>query len=141
MEENQYLEKIKELKDKLPSIIDDFIKYYIFSHKNPDYTEYQQMFENIKNNLNGVNSELSNISNDVNKKTIIINKKMIDYNKIIEKLKKKNDELKEKLGTIEEKNNSSHQMMEDYKILYENSYLQNFSILFSIFFIIMQIRK
>ena len=43
-----FLSKINTLKEKLPSILDDFKKYYIFYNKNPEYTEYQQMFENIK---------------------------------------------------------------------------------------------
>jgi tRNA A37 methylthiotransferase MiaB len=41
-----FLSQINTLKEKLPSILDDFKKYYVFYNKNPEYSEYQQMFEN-----------------------------------------------------------------------------------------------
>ena len=50
-----FLSQINTLKEKLPSILDDFKKYYVFYNKNPEYNEYQQMFENIKSNLQNMN--------------------------------------------------------------------------------------
>ena len=64
-----FLSQINTLKEKLPSVLDDFKKYYVFYNKNPEYSEYQQMFENIKGNLQNINSELFMISNNIEKDT------------------------------------------------------------------------
>ena len=90
------LEKPKKIKNnleilqsQLPSILDDFQKYYVFFNKNPEYSEYQQIFQNIKSNLNNINSKLFKISNDVEIHTDKINKKLFVMNILIEKEKKK----------------------------------------------------
>ena len=62
-----FLSQINTLKEKLPAILDDFKKYYIFYNKNPEYSEYQQMFESIKGNLQGINSELFMTKNNIEK--------------------------------------------------------------------------
>jgi hypothetical protein len=53
-----FISKLHALHEQLPHILEDFIKYYIFYNKNPDYPEYSQMFANIKGNLNTINSNL-----------------------------------------------------------------------------------
>ena len=60
-----FLSQINTLKEKLPSILDDFKKYYVFYNKNPEYNEYQQIFENIKGNLQNINSELFITTNNI----------------------------------------------------------------------------
>ena len=46
-----FKEKLKTLNQQLPAILDDFKKYYVFFNKNPEYPEYQNLFENIKANI------------------------------------------------------------------------------------------
>ena len=57
-ESSIFKEKLETLNNQLPAILDDFKKYYVFYNKNPEYSEYQQMFENIKSNLTKINSDL-----------------------------------------------------------------------------------
>ena len=71
-----FLSQINTLKEKLPSILEDIVKYYIFYNKNPEYNEYQQMFENIKSNLQSINSELFMTSNNIEKDTENINDRL-----------------------------------------------------------------
>ena len=80
-----FLSQINTLKEKLPSILDDFKKYYVLYNKNPEYNEYQQMFENIKGNLQNVNSELFMISNNIEKDTESINDRLHKINVLIAK--------------------------------------------------------
>ena len=75
-----FLSQINTLKEKLPSILEDFVKYYIFYNKNPEYNEYQQMFDNIKGNLQNINSELFMTSNNVDKSTETINDRLQKIN-------------------------------------------------------------
>jgi Ca2+-binding EF-hand superfamily protein len=83
-----FLNNINVLKEQLPSILDDFKKYYVFYNKNPENNEYQQMFENIKTNLNSINSQLFMIKNNVQIETDKLNKNMINLNNLIQNDKK-----------------------------------------------------
>jgi hypothetical protein len=123
-----FLSQINTLKEKLPSILEDFIKYYIFYNKNPEYNEYQQMFENIKGNLQNINSELFMISNNIDKNTETINDRLQKINILIRKEKIKNKQLKRKLGIVEKKYNGSDELISNYKEMYNLDYLTNFAL-------------
>ena len=69
--------KLNTLKQQLPAILDDFDKYYVFYNMNPSNNEYKQMFDNIKNNLNSINSQSFVISNDVDKAINDVNIKLL----------------------------------------------------------------
>jgi galactitol-specific phosphotransferase system IIB component len=127
-----FLSKINTLKEKLPSILDDFKKYYIFYNKNPEYTEYQQMFENIKSNLQSINSDLFMTSNNIEKDTESINDRLQKINILIRKEKMKNQQLKKRLGIVEKKYNGSDELISDYKEIYNLDYLNNFALLFGV---------
>ena len=127
-----FLSQINTLKEKLPAILDDFKKYYIFYNKNPEYNEYQQMFESIKGNLQGINSELFMTTNNIEKGTEDINSKLQIINKLITKEKIKNSKLKRQLGIVEKKYNGSDELISDYKEMYNLDYLNNFALIVGI---------
>ena len=127
-----FLNKLNILKQQLPSILDDFKKYYIFYNKNPENSEYQQMFENIKNNLNNINSQLFMVKNNVQSKTDKVNKNMVQLNKLIQQDKKINADVKKKLRAIYEQNYSAFELISDYNKMYEIEYLRNWALLLSI---------
>ena len=66
--------KVQTLKDKIQPILDDFQKYFVFNKLNPEYTEYQQIFANIKSNISSISSELFMLINGIESKTDEINK-------------------------------------------------------------------
>jgi hypothetical protein len=127
-----FLSKINTLKEKLPSILDDFKKYYVFYNKNPEYSEYQQMFENIKANLQNINSELFMTTNNIEKDTENINDRLQKINALIAKEKMKNRQLKKRLGIVEKKYNGSDELISDYKEIYNLDYLTNFALFYGI---------
>jgi hypothetical protein len=127
-----FLSQINTLKEKLPAILDDFKKYYIFYNKNPEYNEYQQIFESIKGNLQNINSELFMTTNNIEKGTEDINSKLQIINKLITKEKIKNRKLKRQLGIVEKKYNGSDELISDYKEMYNLDYLNNFALFMGI---------
>ena len=127
-----FLSQINTLKEKLPPILDDFMKYYIFYNKNPEYNEYQQIFENIKGNLQKINSELFMTTNNIEKGVEIINDRLQKIDALIEKEKIKNQKLKRKLGIIEKKYNGSDELISDYKEIYNLDYLRNFALFYGV---------
>lgn len=129
---HKIMQQLETMQDQLPSILDDFKKYYVFYNKTPDYPEYQQSFENIKNNLNKSNSKLFTLSNEVDSGIDKINQKLFELNELIKKEKERNLELKRKLGMVEQKGDSSDELIHDYKTMYNMAYIRNWSTLASI---------
>jgi hypothetical protein len=127
-----FLSQINTLKEKLPAILDDFKKIFIFYNKTPESSEYQQMFENIKHNLQKVNSELFMTTNNIEKDTEYINKKLHKLDVLIKQEKIKNKKFKKKLGIIEKEYNGSDELIDDYKEIYNLYYLTNFALFIGI---------
>jgi hypothetical protein len=127
----QYIEKINLLKDNSVFILDEFKKLYVINKMHPENEEYQYQYENIVSNINTILSNLFTTSNDIQFNINVLNKKLEQLNNSIEKERKHNIELKKKLGIIKHKNNSSAEMIKDYKNIYNQYYLQNWSIVLS----------
>lgn len=140
-EASSFSETLETLQSQLPAVLEDFKKYYVFYNKNPDYPEYQQLFENIKSNLTSINSDLFTLSNDVQVNIDDINTGLITLNNQIEKEKKTNRQLKIDLGIVEYKNNAASEMIYDYKQMYESGYLRNWGLFLSIFVVGFSISK
>jgi tetrahydromethanopterin S-methyltransferase subunit G len=130
----EYLENnIKTLEEKLPAILDDFKKYYIFYNKTPTYNEYQTIFENLKSNLDSINSELFDISTKVENSSQFISDQLMKMNILIEKEKSKNTTLKSNTHDLNNKYHGSKEMINEYKQIYNNKYLRNISLFVGIF--------
>lgn len=129
---NKFTENLEKLKSQLPVVLDEFKKYYVFFNKNPEYQEYQNMFQNIKSNLNNINSELFSLSNEVQSNTDKINQKLFAIDILIKKERERNRELKRKLGIVEHKNNAASEMISDYQNMYDSGYLRNWALFLGI---------
>jgi len=136
-----FKEKLASLNSQLPAVLDDFKKYYVFYNKNPEYDEYRQMFENMKNNLTKINSDLFVLSNNVESSTDDMNEKLIKLDILIRQEKERNSELKRKLGIVEHKNSASTEMISNYQEMYDNGYLRNWGLLLSILVGILTIKN
>jgi hypothetical protein len=120
-----YTTQIQTLRQQVPAVLDDFKKYYVFYHKNPEYNEYQQMFENIKSNMQTINANIFTTTNDVESNTENINKKLFALNVLIRDAKRKNTALKRRLGRVESASDGSDEMVSNYKELYNLEYVKN----------------
>jgi hypothetical protein len=129
---DKYKEELNVLNGKFYSILDDFKKYYIFFNKNPEVDEYQQMFSNIKDNIESINSKLFTINTNLQQTIDDINIKIQQINVEIQKEKTKNTELKNNVGIINNKRTSSGILIDNYKELYNNTYYFNITIVFGI---------
>ena len=138
---SEFTQKLETLQSQLPAILSDFQKYFVFFNKNPEYPEYGQMFQNIKGNLNNINSQLFTLSNDIQVNTDKINEKLIALDILIRKEKEKNRELKAKLGIIEHKNSAASELIFDYKEIYESGYTRNWALFLSIVIVGLTISK
>lgn len=119
------------MKQQLPSILDDFKSYFVLYNKTPNYPEYENMFNNIKRNLNNLSASLFIVSNNVEADIDNINKTFKELDVLIAKERRKNRELKRKLGIIESEVISSKEMIDDYNEMYDDDYLRNWGLFLS----------
>ena len=126
-----FTQRIETLKDQLPSILDDFNKYFVLYNVDPSYPEFGTMFNNIKQNLNSLSGSLFMVSNDVDANTDELNKTFKKLDILITKERRKNRELRRKLGIIEEQNNSSKELIDNYNEMYNTDYLRNWGLFLS----------
>jgi hypothetical protein len=138
---NEFRNKIHVLTEQLPAVLDDFVKYYIFYNKNPEYEEYRRMYANVKNNLTQIGSEAFGLSNDVQYNTDNLNQKMDCLNIAINREKELNRKLKKRLGIIEDKSNASSELITDYDQIYQLNYLRNFGLFVSIIVVFVVIKN
>ena len=136
-----FLSELDTIQRQLGPILDDFNKYFVFYHMNPQISENQQMYENIKNNIQEIYTKLLRISTDVDKNINQINNDYQELNKLIETLKERNTLLKQKLGIVEDTYDGSDTMISNYKDLYNLQYLKNFSLGLGLVFSLVLITK
>ena len=125
-------EDLTTLKEQLPSILDDYEKYYVFYNRNPEYEEYKRMFDNINSNIESSKSKLNIIANETDKNTEILNKMLNELDKHIQIEKKNNNIFKRKLGIVESTNSGSNEMISNYKDMYKIEYNTNWGLFISI---------
>jgi hypothetical protein len=130
----QFTDKLDVLQQKIVPILEDFQKYYVFYNKNPEYPDYQSMFDKIKGQITQVCSDLFTLENNVDINIDKINKALVELNVLIKEEKKKNRELKVKLGIAETENNAASELIDNYKEMYEEGYLRNWGLGISILF-------
>jgi hypothetical protein len=133
-EPKKIIEKVVTLQQQMPHILDDFKKYFVLYNKDPNYPEYQNMFENVKSNLTTLSSSLFMASNEVESNTDKISDVFNRLDVLIKKEKKTNIKLKRSLGIVEQKANSTDEMIDNYSEVYDIEYLRNLGVFISIFF-------
>ena len=126
-----FTERVQTLQKQLPPILDDFNKYFVLYNKTPNYPEYENMFNNIKQNLNSLGASLFMVSNDVDANIDNINKAFKELDILINRERKRNRELKRKLGIVESEINSSNEMISDFNEMYDTDYLRNWGLFLS----------
>ena len=120
-----YLNQIQIIQEKLPSLLDDFKKYYVFYSKNPTFNEYQSIFDNLQLNLKDIENQLIKISNSTDIHIFEVANKLLEINKLIEKEKSLNKKLKSEESQNSNKYNGSKELISNYKEIYNRQYLMN----------------
>jgi hypothetical protein len=123
---NDYQEKINALNDQLDPLLQDYNKYYVFSKKNPEYSEYQIIFSNKESQIKQLFNNLLNTTQNVSSNMEDINKKIIWVNAELIKERRKNKEMQRHLKQSLDKKNGSITLIDDYKENYRRYFFQNY---------------
>lgn len=125
----EFTQILSTFQERLPSMMDDFQKYYVFFNKNPEFTEYQQSFDNIKNNLQTLFTELFSTNQRLEVTNQRVNAGLNDIAEKIEREKRKNRRLQRILDRIEGKHGTADERLNDFEDLYNFYYMRNFALL------------
>jgi len=131
MKTDQFKEKINQLDSGINLLLEEFKKLYVITKMNPNNEEYQTQYQNIINSLASILSKLFFISNDVQVNIDNINKKLFEFDALIKKERENNRELKIKIGIVENKTYAASEMISDYRDIYDERYLRNWSLFLS----------
>jgi len=127
----EYTNKLNELNGMVDLLLDEFKENYIIAKMNPDYEDIQEIYEITVSKINKMQATLFSMSNDIQTNINDINEKMLEFNNLIRYEKEKGKSMRKKLGIVEDKNNSSLEMISDYREIYNIKYLRNWGLFLS----------
>ena len=126
--------------EQLLPMLDDFKKYYVFYHKNPEYDEYRQHYENIKNNLDKFDRQIDKSISDTIVATDSLNTQLAEVNIKIQRERARNTVILRRLHMAENQSNGSDEMIHDYTSIYDAKYTRNWGLIIgAVIFIISSI--
>ena len=124
----EYINKLDELNGGMTVLLDELKKLYIITLTEPDNKEVRAKYQATISNINLTQSKILSLSNDLQNNMDDINKEVSRLDRLIKIEKDRNKKLKTKLGMIDNKNNSSLEMISDYKEIYNIQYLRNWAL-------------
>jgi len=129
---NKFNEKIKTTKDSFFSALDDFKKYYVFYHKNPEVDEFNNFFTNSKGQLQKLNADMFLITNNIQKRIKDLDMEMQIVGHKLDDEKDLNGELLKLINRIRTTQDGSSIMIDDAKDEYNIQYYANWELFIGI---------
>jgi hypothetical protein len=129
---NKFNEKITTIKGSFFSALDDFKKYYVYYHKNPEVDEFQNFFANSKNQLQKLNSDIFLVTNNIQKKIKELDTEMRTVTYKLNDEKELNGELLKLINRIRTTQDGSAIMIDDAKDEYNIQYYANWELFIGI---------
>lgn len=129
---SQFTSQITELTNALSISLAEYNKIYVIAKMNVDNEDYQQQLSNVESNITQIQSKVNMISNDVLSNIDNINTHLYSLYSDINTKRKVNADLKRKLGIVDNEQNASAELIQDYKQIYNEHYIKNMGMLFSI---------
>jgi hypothetical protein len=128
-------EKIKNINSAFFSALDDFKKYYVYFHKNPEVNEFQNYYANSKGQLQSIGKDLFLTTNNIDKYIEDLNYSMNNISKKLETEKNKNIKMSDLVLNLENTQNGSEILISDSKKQYNIQYYKNIELFFGILII------
>jgi hypothetical protein len=132
----RFEEKINSINSSFLSALDNFNKYFVYYHTNPDVDDYSDNFLNTKNQLQGLSSNMFTTTNNIEKSIEEMDNHMSEISVKLTKEKKKNKELEKMLNSLKGTEKGSDLLISDSKIEYNLVYFKNIELFIGILIIL-----
>jgi hypothetical protein len=128
----QFDNKINDIKTSFFSALDDFKKYYVYFHKNPEADEFQSYYSNSISQLQSMSKEIFMITNSIDKHIESLDDELGSATKKLENEKKINKEMMATLKNLQNTKNGSEILIDDSKKEYNVQYYKNVELIIGI---------
>lgn len=124
-------QKIETIQNQFFSVLDDFKKYYVYYHKNPEVSEFQNFFMSSKSNLQSLNNELYMLTNGIQSNIEKLSEKITTLQGKLKNEKVLYNTLDKLSSNINIKGSAI--MKNDQKTLYNQQYFMNVEMIVGVF--------
>ena len=124
-------QKIETIQNQFFSVLDDFKKYYVYYHKNPEVSEFQNFFMSSKSNLQSLNNELYMLTNGIQSNIEKLSEKITTLQGKLKNEKVLYNTLDKLSSNINTKGSAI--MKNDQKTLYNQQYFMNVEMIVGVF--------
>lgn len=123
------LQQLKDIKNQFASALKDFQKYYVYYHKNPEVSEFQNFYSNAQSQLQQLTKQVGTIEMDAQRKLQLLSQIMSKREMEIHSEKKKSNRYRYKLSQLENAKNGASMLINDTEQLYLQQYYRNIEML------------
>lgn len=116
---------VQQARDKLPDILDDYEKYYVMYHKNPEVDEFQNYFNNTKDQLSELRHSLEKTKTMLKSHIQSTENNMQGITETINSDKQQYNKLFKKQNQLTNAKNGAKQMVGDAQRTYKAQYMDN----------------
>jgi hypothetical protein len=133
---NSYNEKMTALTNQFNFLIADFIKYYVFTNKNPSVNEYRNLYNNNKERIQYLFNDLASVKSNVELEVSRMNAKV----QLITTEINNSSQIYDNLFTEKIQSSNTHHgsksLINDSKLLYNRQFYSNIEIFIGLFILI-----
>ena len=132
----QFKEKINSINSSFLSALDDFKKYYVFYHKNPEVDEYSNHFVNSKGQLQALSGEMFATTNIIQKNIVTLNDNMEQISSKLTDEKDKYTKMNKMFTSLKGTESGSNILINDSKTEFNLLFFKNIELFIGILIIL-----
>jgi hypothetical protein len=130
---NQFHTQINNtIKSQFFSALDDFQKYYVYYHKNPEVNEFQNYYVTSKGQLQSLSTNLSGLTKAINLHILGLDKHLSTLATQLQKEKQLYHKISGLASDLSATQNGSELLIYDTKTNYNNQYYSNWELILGI---------
>jgi len=120
-----YTDKLNALRNQFPAVLDDFQKYYVMYHKNPEVSEFYNYFFENKAQLTKMNQDLKNIEDSLERRIKQMEREMRKTAEQIDAEKTRYSRAMRRQSHLTNASEGSEQAISDAQHQYHIQYVKN----------------
>ena len=132
----QFKEKINSINSSFLSALDDFKKYYVFYHKNPEVDEYSNHFVNTTSQLQTLSGEMFATTNIIQKNIETLNDTMEEISSKLTNEKDKYTKMDKMFTSLKGTESGSNILINDSKTEFNLLFFKNIELFIGILIIL-----
>lgn len=123
------LYQLSTLKTQFDSALQDFQKYYVYYHKNPEVSEFQHFYSNAQTQLQQLTNQVGMVERNAQQQLQELAQTMQQQEHQLTMEKKKASKFEYQLSQLENAKNGASMLVDDTETLCQQQYYRNVELL------------